>query len=118
MASNFAFKPAGLSQTITVGAAAPVTVSLSVTGVGSGTPPAMTGGAYVPQSMRIVNPGTAAAFVQFGPSAGSISVSATNGMMLLNGTDRVFGTGGLPYFAAICASTFTVTLNYTLGEGL
>lgn len=117
MSSSFAFKPAGLSAAATVGGALPVTISLSVLGVGSTATAAITGGSFIPQGIRIVNNGTASLFVQFGPSAGSISVSTTNGMQMLANTVESF-TSGLPFMALACAGTFTVTVGYTLGTGL
>lgn len=117
MASNFAFLPYGLSQAITVGAA--VTVSLAVVGLGGVT--ASVGGAnrYQAPAVRIVNDGTAAVFLQFGPApASTVTVSTGTGMKMQANTVDTFSIRGLPILVAACASTFTVTLCVTPGEGL
>ena len=118
MAANFAFTPMGLSRAVTVGGAAPATVSLFLQGVGQTVTTTLVGGNYVPRALRISNDGTAAAFINFGATAAAVSTGATIGWRLRNGTDAVVGTGGLPFMAAACASTFTVTLIVTPGEGM
>ncbi len=118
MSSAFAFRPAGLSAAVTVGGAAPVTVSLSVLPVGTTVTTSLASGNFIPNGIRIANVGTASLFVQFGPSAGSVSVSTTNGMQMLSNTVESFTNGGLPFMALTCASTFTVTVGYTVGTGL
>ena len=112
MASNFAFQPFGLSRTLTVGGAAPVTVSLAVVKLGGTTI------APVPSSVRVVNEGTASVFLQFGASATGLTVVATTGMKMRANTEGVFGMKGQSVLAAVCASTFTVTLNVAVGEGI
>jgi hypothetical protein len=118
MASNFAFQPFGLSQAITVGGAAPATVSLSVTAVGGTAALALASGNYIPGSIRIANEGTASVFLNFGATAATVSVTVSNGMRMLSNSVETFGTKNLPFLAAVCASTFTVTLTATLGEGI
>ncbi len=121
MASNFAFMPMGLSQTMTVGGAASATISLVVVGVGQtvttsiGTTSTTN---IVPTCVRISNDGTASAFINFGTSAGTVSVSISNGMRIRNASDGVFRTGNQAFLAAVCASTFTTTLVITPGEGM
>lgn len=117
MASNFSFQPMGLSGVATVGGAAPVTVSLSLQAVGATVTTALTGGNYLPAGIRLVNEGTASVFLQFGDSATGLSVSPTIGMRILQNTDRTFSIKGRPFMALACASTFTVTVGFTLGEG-
>ena len=109
MASNFAFQPFGLSRALTVGVT-PVTASLGVTQIGGSTTAVV-----APTSCRVVNDGTAVAFLQFGPTAAT-TVGATTGMKMLSGTERVFGIKGQPFLVA--SSTGTVTLCVTIGEGL
>jgi len=118
MASNFPFMPMGLSQAMTVGGAAPATISLVVQAVGGTSTLAVTSGNYVPKQVRISNDGTAAAFINFGASAATVSVTTANGMRVRSGADYVFTTGGLPFIAATCAGTNTVTLIVTPGEGM
>lgn len=108
----------GLSAAYTVGGAAPVTVSLTLQGVGQTVTQALAGGNYIPTALRFSNDGTAAAFINFGATAASVSVSPTIGMKVRNGTDVVVRTGKLPFLAMTCASTFTVTLAVTPGEGI
>lgn len=122
MASNFAFLPMGLSQAVTVGGGAPATISLVVQGVGNTNTLQITNATatvnYVPKCVRVSNDGTASAFINFGASAGTVSVSTSNGIRVRNGTDPIFQTGGLPIVAATCAGTFTTTLIITPGEGI
>lgn len=118
MASNFAFRPYGLSQSVTVGGAASATISLVAVAVGGTSTLALTGQNYLPPAVRISNDGTAACFINFGTSAATVSVSTTNGMKVRNGSDQVFMHSNQPFLAATCASTFTVTLSVTLGEGI
>jgi hypothetical protein len=112
MASNFAFQPMGLSRAVTVGGAAPTTFSIAVTQLG--------GVSFKPpSSLRVVNDGTAAVFLQFGAATGStLSVNATTGMKMLSASVETFGIKGLPFLAAACASTFTVKLCVSPGEGM
>lgn len=119
MASNFAFQPFGLSQAVTVGGASPQTVSFSVVAVGSTTTLTLSGGsAFVPSSIRISNLGTEAVFVNFAPSLAGASASPSNAMPILANSVENFSIHGYRAMALACASTFTVTVNYTLGEGL
>lgn len=111
MASNFAFSPMGLSRQITVGGAAPTTVSFNLVQLGGVTT------SIVPSSLRIAHEGTAACFIQFGPAVG-VTVSVNTGMKMLANTVEVYGIRGQPFMAAVCASTFTVTLCATVGEGM
>ena len=118
MSAAFAFQPYGLSQAFTVGGAAPVTTSLSVQGVGQAAAQALTGGNFIPKCVRISNDGTAAVFINFGATAAAVSTGVTIGMKVRNGTDVIVRPGGAPFLAMACASTFTVTLIVTPGEGL
>lgn len=111
MASNFAFQPMGLARAVTVGGAAPVTISLACVQLGSVTV------APVPSSVRIVNDGTAAVALQFAPNA-TVSVTAASSMKMLSNSIETFNFKGTPFLAAACASTFTVTLNVQVGEGI
>lgn len=121
MASSFPFQPTGLSQAVTVGGAASATISLAVQPIGStvtlqiGSTSTKTN--YVPRAVRISNDGTAAAFINFGATAAAVSTGVTIGMKVRSGTDVMVMPGGLPFLAAVCASTFTVTLSVTPGEG-
>jgi hypothetical protein len=117
MSSNFAFTPMGLSRAVTVGGAAPATVSLSLQSIGATGVIALTSGNYVPRTVRISNDGTAAAFINFGATAAAVSTGVTIGMKVRNGTDVIAGTSGLPFMAAVCSGTNTVTLIVTPGEG-
>lgn len=119
MASNFAFSPYGLSQRVTVGGGAPATVSFSIVNLG-GTTATVAGSARLqPASVRIVNVGTASVFLQFGAApAATVTVSANTGMEMLSNSVEVFSVRGFQFMAATCASTFTVTLGMSLGEGL
>lgn len=119
MASNFAFSPMGLSTAYTVGGANPVTVSLAVaTGGTATTTLAVNAGNYIPRGIRIVNNGTASLFVQFGASATGISVGPVVGMQMLPNSVETFSLQNRAFLAMVCASTFTVTVGATLGEGL
>lgn len=120
MSSQFAFMPSGLSQSITVGGAAPATISLVVQGVGSaGTlHVGITATAnIIPKCVRISNDGTASAFINFGATAAAVSTSPSIGAQIRNSSEVIFRPGGLPFLAASCASTFTVTLCVTPGDG-
>lgn len=119
MASNFSFRPYGLSQSMTVGTA---TLSVVVQGVGSTVTQQLVNATatvnFVPTAVRISNDGTCAVFLNFGLTAGTVSASTTNGMKLRGGSDQVFMLSGLPFIAAVAASTFTTTLSVTPGEGM
>jgi hypothetical protein len=118
MASNFAFTPMGLSSAYTVGGGAPVTVSLVCQSVGATGTVALTGGNYIPAGIRLANNGTASLFIQFGSSATGLSVSPTIGMQMLSNSVETFRLLSRPFMALTCASTFTVTVGSTLGEGM
>ena len=122
MASNFNFLPMGLSQSMTVGGAAPATISLVVQAVGQTVTLQLQGATatvnYIPKSVRISNDGTASVFVNFGTTAGTVSVSTTNGLKIRNASDVILQTGGCAFIAAAAASTFTTTLSITPGEGM
>ena len=118
MSGSYAFQPFGLSRAVTVGGAAPVTISLSVVGVVQTDTLAVTNGFYIPKCVRLSNEGTASVFVNFAETAAKISVSPTIGMRLLANTDVIFKHGGQNFVAFVCASTFTTTLSMTLGEGM
>lgn len=112
MASNFAFQPMGLSRAVTVGGAAPATISIACVQLGSVT------SAVTPTGVRIVNDGTAAVFLQFASSASTVSVTSVTGMKMLSASVETFSIRGQPILAAICGGTNTVTLCVTAGEGL
>ena len=119
MASNFAFQPFGLSQHITVGGANPATVSFAVVGLGGVTASVAGANRYQASGVRIANIGTAAVFLQFGPPpAATVTVGTNTGMEMFANSVETFSIRGLPIMAATCASTGTVTLCATLGEGL
>lgn len=119
MASNFAFLPYGLSQRVTVGGAAPATISLSVVGLGGVTATVASANRYQAPSVRIVNVGTASVFLQFGPApAATVTVGVNTGLEMLANSVEVFSIRGMPILAAACAGTTTVTLGVTAGEGL
>lgn len=122
MSGSFAFMPYGLSQSMTVGGAAPATISLFIQGIGQTVTAHVVSGTVttniVAKCVRISNDGTAAAFINFGTSAATVSVSTTNGLKIRNGSDVIVRPGGAPFLAATCASTFTVTLSVTPGEGI
>lgn len=116
MASNFAFHPFGQSVQITVGGGAPATVSLAVVS-GTNVTASLTSGNYQPSSVRIVNEGTASAFLMFHSTTGATAtVSTLYGAKVMGNTSAVFDCRGQPVIAAVCASTFTVTLTATPGE--
>lgn len=118
MAANFAFQPYGLSQQITVGGAAPATVSFAVVGLGSITATVAGSNRYQPNAVRLVNEGTASVFLQFAPTVATATVGVNTGMKMLANSVETFTIRGQPVLAAVCASTFTVTLTATVGEGL
>ena len=119
MASNFAFSPYGLSQRLTVGGAAPVTVSFAIVGLGGITATVAGATRLQPSSARIVNEGTASVFLQFGAGAiATVTVSSNTGLQMLNNTSEVFSVRGFQFMGAGCAGTNTVTLCMSLGEGL
>lgn len=119
MASNFAFTPYGLSSRVTVGGAAPATVSFAVVNLGGGTVSVGPTSRYQAPAVRIVNVGTASVFLQFGPApAATVTVGVNTGMEMLANSVEVFTIRGANFLAAACAGTTTVTLGLTLGEGL
>lgn len=65
-------------------------------------------------SVRIVNSGTAVAFVEFGPDD-TITTSATTGMPIVGGASVVIATNS-PWVAAI-APTGTPAIYFTPGNG-
>lgn len=117
MASNFAFRPAGLSTAYTVGGANTVTTSLFVVPVGQTATQSVALGNYLPAGCRISNIGTASLFINFAPTAAAASVSPVIGMQILPNTVETFTMTG-PFLVMACASTFTVTVGFTPGEGL
>lgn len=118
MASNFAFTPQGLARSVTVGGAAPVTVSFTIQRQADTSTIALSSGAYAATGLRLVNAGTAAVFIQMGPSVTGLSATPSISMMMLNNTVETFNIRGQNCIAFACASTFTVTLNAQPGEGL
>lgn len=118
MSSQFAFQAFGLSQAVTVGGAAPATLSLTVLNNTTVTQTTL-GGNFQPDGVRIVNNGTASVFMNFYPSTTvSITVSATNAMQMLSNTVETFRVRGQPVIAFACTGTNTVTLSVTPGEGV
>lgn len=118
MSSQYAFQAFGLSQAVTVGGAAPATVSLTVL-TNTTTTLTTAGGTYQPDGVRIANNGTASVFMNFYPSTTvSITVSASNGLQMLSNTVETFRVRGQPVIALFCTGTFTVTLSVTPGEGV
>jgi hypothetical protein len=65
-------------------------------------------------AVRVVNDGTATAFIQFGDAN---VVATTAKMPIRPGASETFTKGSAGYVAAICASGST-TLYVTCGEGL
>lgn len=121
MSKNFSFMPMGLSTAMTIGGAAPATISLVLQGVGQTVTQQIgssTAANYVPSAVRLTNLGTAVTFINFGATAAAVSTSPVIGTPILNGASTVLRTGGNPFLAATCASTFTVTLSVTPGEGM
>ena len=118
MASNFAFLPYGLSSRATIGST-PSTISFAVVGLGSITATVAGANRYQPPGVRLVNSGTASLFVQFGPApASTVTVCTSTGLEMLPNSVEVFSVRGHQFLAAVCASTFTVTLGMTYGEGM
>lgn len=117
MASTYAFQAFGLSTQVTVGGATPATVSLTVL---NGTiTAALTSGNYQPTGVRVVNEGTASVYLNFFATTGAtVTVGPTNGMKMLSNSVETFSVRGQPVIAMACASTFTVTLTLTTGEGM
>lgn len=111
MASNFSFKPMGLSTNITVTASAS-TFSFSVVQSG-GTTLTLAGGNYNPASVRIANDGTVPVFITFGNS--TVTTGLSGGLKMLAPSVEVFNVNGNPFMAVISGST--ATLNITPGEG-
>lgn len=68
-------------------------------------------------SARIVNAGTANAFIQFVNSGNTTTVGVTNSVPILATSAVVLATGGLPCLAFNAASTFTTTIFVTGGQG-
>lgn len=116
MASNFAFTPMGLSQRVTVSAAAN-TITFAMIGLTSKTQ-TVASGLYPVPGVRIVNDGTAAVFLQFGPSATGTTVTTglNTGMEVLANTVETFRLNGMNVMAYISGGT--TTLGLTVGEGL
>lgn len=117
MASNFAFQAYGLSQAVTVGST-PATISFSVVNLGGSTATVSGTNRYQAPAIRIVNEGTASVFLQFGGTVGTVTVGTATGMKMLANSVETFSIRGQPIMVAFCASTFTGTINFTLGEGL
>ena len=116
MASNFAFQPFGISTQIVVGST-PVTTSISI--INGTVTAAVASGNYQPSGLRIVNDGTAAVYLAMHATTGATaSVSTTIGMKMLSASVETFNVRGTPVLVAVCASTFTVTLTATPGEGI
>lgn len=119
MASNFAFSPYGLSSRVTVGGGTGATVSFAIVGLGGLTATVAGATRLQPSSVRIVNDGTASVFLQFGaPTADTTTVSLNTGMQMFGNSVEVFSVRGFQFMAALCQSTFTVTLGMSFGEGL
>lgn len=118
MASNFAFQAFGMSQTVTVGGAAPATVSLTIRQIGVTNTLALTSGNYPPGGVRIANEGTASVFINFAAASANATVSPTIGMRMLANSVETFRVSGTQFMVAVCADTFTVTLSVTPGEGI
>lgn len=117
MSSRFSFSPMGLSRMVTVGASAS-TVTFDIVALGGTTATLATGNAFCPRALRMVNLGTVNAFVQFGPSAPTVSL--TTGMVLTPSSnyfaEEIFTLNGQNAAAFISAGT--TTINVTPGEGL
>lgn len=119
MASTYAFQPYGLSQAVTVIATA-TTVSFTITRLGGATA-AVTNGNLYANGIRLINVGTVAASVQFGPppsatTGGTATASLTTGMWLPANAVEKFSIRGTPIAVFISAGTCTVYA--TLGEGM
>lgn len=112
MASSFSFHPMGLSTQITV-TASQTTVSFNVVRSGGTTLSLGTTGNYVPQAVRIANPGSVAVFIGFGDS--TVTTGLASGVMMLPTSVEVFGVNGSPFMSVICGTT--TTINITPGEG-
>lgn len=110
MASNFAFQPMGMSRQFTIGTT-PTTVSFNIVQLGGTT------FAVPPPGVRLVNEGTASVYLQFAPNI-TATVGLTTGMKMLGNSVETFSMKGQSFMAAMCASTFTVTLTATPGEGM
>lgn len=65
-------------------------------------------------TVRVVNTGTAPAFIHFGDATASASLTAS--MPILNGATETFTKGSAAYVHVI--SSGTPTLYFTAGEGL
>lgn len=117
MASNFAFQAYGLSQPITVGST-PTTISWSVVNLGGSTATVGTSGRYQAPAVRLALEGTCAVFLQVGGTVGTVTVGVNTGMKMLQNSVEVFSIRGAPIAAFVCASTFTTTIQATLGEGM
>lgn len=97
----------GLSPTVanTVGGAAgATTMTFSTSAVGY-------------PSARIVNAGTANAFIQFITTSNTTTVGVTNAQPVLASASVVLATGGMAAMAFNAASTFTTTIFVTPGQG-
>lgn len=115
MSSAFSFQPMGLSQMITVTAAA-TTFSFSVVQIGGTTLTvgSTAGATYVPGNARIANVGTIPVFISFGPN--TVTTGLASGILMLANTVEVFTIRGNRFMATISGGTST--LNLTLGEGV
>ena len=111
MSSNFSFHPMGLSTQVTV-TASQSTVSFNVVRSG-GTTLTIGTSNYVPQAVRIANPGSIAVFLSFGDS--TVTTGLSGGIMMLPSSVEVYGVNGSPFMAVISGGT--TTLNITPGEG-
>ena len=68
-------------------------------------------------SVRIVNAGTANAFIQFINTGNTVTVGVTNSQPVLASQSVVLATGGFLAMGMNAASTFTTTLFVTAGQG-
>jgi len=112
MSSNFSFHPMGISTQVTV-TAGQSTVSFNVVRSGGTTLTIGSAGNYVPQAVRIANPGSISVFIGFGDS--TVTTGLSGGLMMLPTSVEVFGVNGTPFMAVISGGT--TTLNITPGEG-
>lgn len=91
------------------------TVSINV----SNTSQAVSIGADAPDSVRVMNNGTATVWIAFGDS--SVTASTTTNMPVGPGVTEVFtfrNANGLPLFAAAIAAGSTGLIYFTPGTGL
>jgi hypothetical protein len=93
------------------------TIPRTVGGVAGATTMTFTPSADGYPSVRIVNAGTANAFIQFITTDNATTVAVTNSQPVLASQSVVLATGGFLAMGMNTSSTFTTTIFVTAGQG-